>query len=401
MNDEVNQGVLAAVTAGLKEANGGAPPAAAAPIETEDGHEDPGADDTGTDADADPNQAGGDGDSAGSVDNAGGKAGEAAAAADGKIADDAAAAAAAAKDGKPAAKTPEQEAADKAAANAAAAATDDGKPKPKDPLNDPIPNALKKETKERMVAVIDIAKQATSRAEAAERTSSELLGMIEQTRATPKQYGDALEYLALVNSGDPAQLERALQIMQAEVAAVARMLGKPVPGVNMLEGHQDLIDDLAAGRITVERANEIAAGRAQRAHMQSAHEAARQDARVTAEQAQAMRAGQRDLNELEKRLMTDPAYPAKRGILIKALKPVFAKIPPADWAATFERAYKELPAPVAAVPSGQARAVPSMKTAAADGGNTPLRAGQPSGSQAPAPTSLQEAIKQGINAANR
>jgi hypothetical protein len=95
--------------------------------------------------------------------------------------------------------------------------------------------------------------------------------------------------------------------------------------------------------------------------------------------------GVQALNDLGARLKaTDAAnYEAKRRILVNSLKPVFAKIPPGEWAATFQRAYDNLPTLPTPVPPTPPVAKPT---------NTPLRASNPAGAAAPAPKSLAEAI---------
>ncbi len=287
---------------------------------------------------------------------------------------------------------------DKKAAEAAGKPAEEAR-KP-DPLNDPLPNALKKETKERIQTLVSMVKENTTKLEAVQRDRDDILNAIVETKATPAQYGQALEYLRMVNSQSREDRARALDFMQREIAALARMLGKPVPGVNMLEGHQDLIDEVATGRLSPERAQEIAGAR-------NAHQFQTLESRANQEHEQTVRAqqqaraqGVQALNQLGAQLKAaDPvAYEAKRAILVNSLKPVFAKIPPNEWAATFKRAYDALPAPAAprVIPPTPA----SIKgSPAGGGGNTPLRASNPAGGAAPAPKSLAEAIDLGIQQA--
>lgn len=240
-------------------------------------------------------------------------------------------------------------------------------------------------------------KENTTKLETVTRDRDEILGMITETRATPEQYGQALGYLKLVNSPNRADREQALQIMQQEVAALARMLGKPVPGVNMLEGHQDLIDEVSTGRISPERAQEIAAARAAAQYeLQRGQFQTEVNQNVEKQRADTTR-GVRELNALEAQLKSvDPVgYAAKRKVLIESLKPVFKQIHPSQWAATFKRAYDALPAPAAprvTPPTPQ----PRTGVPASGGGNTPLRASNPAGAAAPAPASLLDAVSQGI-----
>jgi hypothetical protein len=270
----------------------------------------------------------------------------------------------------------------------------DQAPAAKDPLNDPLPNALKGETKERIRSLIGMVKEKDTTLQTVTRERDELMGYITETQATPEQYGQALGYLKLVNSPNRADREQALQFMQQEVAVLARMLGKPVPGVNMLEGHQDLIDEVATGRLSPERAQEIAAARAQAHFERRAGERREQENTVTQQQIREREAGLKALNDLGIQLRaTEPnIYAAKRKILIESLKPVFKQIPPSEWAATFKRAYDALPAPAAPPPPPP----PRPAAGAGGGGNTPLRAHQPAGEARPEPKSLLDAVSAGI-----
>jgi hypothetical protein len=286
----------------------------------------------------------------------------------------------------------------------AAKAADPAEPgepeKPKDPLNDPLPNALKKETKERIQSLVGMVKEHSTKLQEVTRDRDDILNAVIETRATPEQYGQALGYLKLVNSPNRADREQALQFMQNEIAALARMLGKPVPGVNMLEGHDDLISEVSTGRLSPERAQEIAASRnAAQIEMQQGQRIQQQNSEQQRQQTE-MRAGVKALNDLEAQLKAanPTVYAAKRQVLIESLKPVFKQIHPSQWAATFQRAYNALPAPVR--PSAPAAPLTPRPGSGPDGGgNTPLRASNPAGAARPAPTSLLEAVSQGISEA--
>lgn len=260
-------------------------------------------------------------------------------------------------------------------------------------INDPLPNALKKETKERFGMVVTALKDRTHQLQQVTGDLDTMLDSIQQTRATPAQYKQALDYLTLVNSDSAEDKQKALEFMQREIRALAVMIGKPVPGVNFLEGHQDLIQEVGEGKITPQRAMEIAAAREHNKRNAEVTQrvTAANNEQQTRQQVEAR--GRAELNALEQALKADPAYPAKRKILVESLRPVFAQIHPSQWAATFKRAYDNLPAPVA--PVAPAPAAPVVKAPA----NTPLRASNPAGGQVAAPASALEALNAGIAAA--
>lgn len=371
-------GALAAMNAGLAEAGTTetAPAAEPAPAEGDDhaGLSDSGADAPADDAGQPPVAAGGDSEGAPSGDEPA----EPGVAADGATPD---------------ADAPGDTPAPAVDEKPASPVDGDGKPvKVPDPLNDPLPNALKRETKERINTLIGMVKENSTKLERATKQNTELLGMIQETGASPEQYSQALDYLRMVNSPNVADREQAFGFLQQELAAMARMLGKPVPGVNMLEGHQDLIDELSTGRITPERAQEIAAAREARKFDQQRQQVTTERQRATQRQQEAVAEGRNALNAIGRQLKArdGAVYETKRTVLVKSLAPVFARIPPADWAATFQRAYDELPAHAFAPPPPP---VPRVPTPA---GNTPLRATNPAGGAVQQPKSALEALEMGL-----
>lgn len=289
-------------------------------------------------------------------------------------------------DGEQAAKDDEQPAAkadDKKGAQA------EQKPVAKDPINDPIPNALKKETKERIQSLISAVKERDVKVEKAIAERDELVAMITETRATPEQYGDALNYLKLINSGDPVLQKQALQIMQQEVAALAKIIGEPVAGVDMLEGHADLQQAVRDNLLLEEHAREIAAARESKKIATQASTQRQQTTQAQQAQTQAVANAREELNTVGMQLQkTDPDFARKRDILVPSLKPVFETMHPSQWAKTFKLAYDNLKLPRVT----KTGTVPV---------NQPLRAKNPSGGAKAAPGSLLEAISDGIASAGR
>lgn len=276
----------------------------------------------------------------------------------------------------------------------ATGATADGKPpgakagepvlKPKDPVNDPVPNALKKDTKERMTSLIGLVREKETAVKEAIASRDELLGMITETKSTPEQYGQALTYLTLVNSGDPVKMDQALTFMQQEVAALAKMLGKPVAGVDMLESFPDLKQQVADNLMLQEHAEEIAAARTSRQIATNQSQQRTVATQTEAAQTKAIADGKAALNAIGlQQSKTDKDFGRKREILVSVLKPTFDRLHPSQWASAWEQAYKKLVLP-AAPATGKVVAV------------QPLRGKNPSGGATPAPKSLLDAVSAGI-----
>jgi hypothetical protein len=283
--------------------------------------------------------------------------------------------------------TPEQVAAKRAAEEKEAFR----KQQVEDPINAPIPKYLKETTQKRMTKLVEIAKDLTTKHEAAQRDRNEILGMITDTGATAAQYTQALQYLKMVNSRDPAQIQQAISVMQAELSALSRMAGVPVAGVDHLAEHADLKAAVEAKQITQQLAEEIAAGRNQRAHQT-------QVTQLTQEQQEQARidhaAGVKALNDIGRQLQArDPNYRTKAVAVLKTIEAEMRKQPPSQWAQTFLVAYTTYQPP--RVPAPPARNTPVVPK------NQPLRGNNPSGGQQATPKSLEEAINMGIAAGTR
>lgn len=256
-------------------------------------------------------------------------------------------------------------------------------------LDEPLPNALRAETKDRIRGLVTRVKEAETRISESDGRFEQLFTAIEQTGATPQQYSDALTWLKLVNSGDRKARETALQIMQAEVAELAMDLGIPVPGVNMLEGHQDLINEIGAGKITLARAQEIAAARNSQARAVRRSQNQNEQTREAQQRRAAVQQGIRDLDALGERLKADPDF-ARRAAIVKAqLQPVFKTAHPSRWVEMFERAYRALPPlpPAAANGGGTTPRVPQ---------NQPIRPNNPPSAPVAEPKTAEEAVRKAL-----
>lgn len=264
-----------------------------------------------------------------------------------------------------------------------------------DPLNDPLPNALKKETKERITTLVGMVKETSGKLESALADRNDILGAITSTGATPTQYKQSLDYLRLVNSPSREDKKKALEMMQGEIRALATMLGEPVPGVNFLEGHADLIEAVGTGRITHQHAMELAAARASKQRVSEVEASQAQQQQAQNGYAQQVAQARADMNALGHRLKAnDPHFNHRMSVIAKTFPAVIKHLHPTRWLVALEEAYNSVPAP--AEPQPRATTPHSGQPPAGGGGNTPLRANNPAGGQRPAPKNLAEAIDFGI-----
>ena len=244
---------------------------------------------------------------------------------------------------------PEGETKPQTEAEKAAAAAAKGAKKEPDPLNDPIPKDLKQETQERIRSLITATKEANEKGEKVAKDFDYMIEGIKATGTTPEQYGEVLSFMALFNSGNQEHQGKALEILDNMAERLAMLLGKDRQLSDPLTSHADLREAVAKGQITAQYAKEIARtrnGQTFRTELTTAQLQRQQQEQAAATEKEA---GRNSLNELEASLKaTDPQYDAKKAQLVPILKPIFATIPPSQWKARFEQAYRSLniPAPV-------------------------------------------------------
>lgn len=182
---------------------------------------------------------------------------------------------------------------------------------------------------------------------------------IQQTGATPEQFGATMTYLSLVNSGDPAKIEAAFQQIESEYLTLAKALGRPVGGYDPLDDHPDLRQRVADMDIDRELALELAQARNRQQQTQQAREVQDQ----TDAQRQAWDDGTKALQALDAELSAaDPAYKAKLQVLAPAIQAMCAAAPPAEWASRVRDMFARLQLPAAApAPAPAPAALPPLR----------------------------------------
>lgn len=181
-------------------------------------------------------------------------------------------------------------------------------------------------------------------AEQAERINA----LFADTGAQPDQIGTMLRYLKAVNSGDPAEMNKAADTIWAEVQHMFKLLGRSIPGMDTLAEHPDLAAEIEAGTLTHERAREIVQTRA-RGKLDEQQRQQR-ETRQSAEAAQ-KKVVDNALAEVNafgaEKQKSDPHYKAKVQKLMDdgTFDGIKEDVHPSKWAQALKRAYAALPDP--------------------------------------------------------
>lgn len=255
-----------------------------------------------------------------------------------------------------------------------------GEVKKADPLNDPIPKDLKKETSDRMQSLIKIAKDVTADRDQYRDNFDTIINGIKASGASPEQYGEAISWLSLFNNPAPEARMQAFELINDVADRMATMMGIDRTVKDPLAAHPDLKAAVAAGKATPEMAREVARTRDARAFTGQIQDGQRQQQQTQQQQQEELTQARTDLNGFETQMRaSDPLYSRKRAAIVPSLQESFKHIPPSKWAATFKAAY----AKVKVQPSG--RTQPNQQQ--------PLRGGKnPAGGQSRAVGSALDAM---------
>jgi polyhydroxyalkanoate synthesis regulator phasin len=256
-----------------------------------------------------------------------------------------------------------------------------------DHITDPIPDDVKDRTRTRMEKLLESTKAAKSEARVAQGELNQLVGAIQQTGATPEQFGTMLEMLAGLNSGHEEGQRAALQVIEQTRLELRQALGleddQPATQAGLPDDLQDLVD---IGHLTEQEAKTLANLRnPQPAQPAQPAQPIRSDLQQAIEQANLV------VNAKQTAMKSaDPQYAEKIAKLKEdGFTQRLQKMHPSRWADAFQKEYDALTKRMKAE---------AARNAAPD----PLRGGNRNAAGTVAePQSMEEAVDLGIMQASR
>lgn len=229
-------------------------------------------------------------------------------------------------------------------------AVDPTKPaaKPGEKPEHQMPEGLAPKAQERFQALVNTNKDLTARVAEYEPIVSqarELQQTFQQNGIKREQFDQAMQVVGLMNRGD---LPGALAALDEQRKLISLALGRPVPGVNLLANHPDLIAEVENLQLTQERAEEIARTRETHAIQQQNGQRQQQEQRrqqdeqrQQQQEEQAYRNGQKAVDDLCKQLQSsDLDYARIEPMLIKEVQDgLLQGVPPARWPVLVQKTY--------------------------------------------------------------
>ena len=228
-----------------------------------------------------------------------------------------------------------------------------------------MPEGLSAKAQERFQTLVSRVKEREQALEAVTRDVEDFRAVINESRATPQDFSQALDYIRMVNTGD---LQGALRVIDAQRQQIALALGQPLPGADPLQSFPDLRQRVDAYQMDEATAIELARTR----QMQQRQAEMQRQQQQTMQSQQAMHTERANavaqIDQLGAQwAKSDPDYAAKEEIILKQLPQIAANFPPAMWAQQVRILYDT----VSAVPrpSPQRTAPPPLRSSGQTAGN--------------------------------
>lgn len=161
------------------------------------------------------------------------------------------------------------------------------------------------------------------------------------TGAEPEQLARLLEYPRMLSNGN---YQEAMAALDRERENLARIMGTPVEGVDLLGDFPDLREKVEYGDLPEEAAIELANARrreqAQSQYVRSQQENAQRQQYAQQQEVQFARQQLNAVGEAMKNV--DPQYSAKMAQLRPVIQQIAQNYPPAQWTAAFQDAYSKV-----------------------------------------------------------
>lgn len=189
--------------------------------------------------------------------------------------------------------------------------------------------------------------------------------MVKSTGMSAQEFAQTLEFGRLVSSGDEKNLRVALEMVESQRAMLYQKLGVEAPGVDLLQGHDDLKQAVDNMEITRERAVELAKYRKQQQEVQQRQQVERQTVQRQQEFQQQVQQAAQSMEAYLQTRAQEIDHPARMKVIMEHFKNpenlqrFVSTYQPHQWAATIKMMYDNIQVPRAAASPQPIRSRPA------------------------------------------
>lgn len=202
-------------------------------------------------------------------------------------------------------------------------------------------------------------RQVFAEKKALEQDLTQFREMVTATGMSPQDFAQTLEFGRLVNSGDEKNLRVALEMVENQRAMLYQKLGVEAPGVDLLQGHDDLKAAVDNMEITRERAVELAKYRKQQAEVQQRQHVEQQSVQQQQAFEQQVQQAASAMDTYLQTRANEVDHPARMKVISDHfrnpanLQQFIQTYQPHQWAATIKMMYDNIQVPKVAAPGPQ------------------------------------------------
>mgnify|MGYP003141147969 CR=1 FL=1 len=205
------------------------------------------------------------------------------------------------------------------------------------------PADLKPKAQERFRSLVEDNKSKSAKLDEAQGALMEIHKTVQDSNMTPEEFGYLIDYGRMAVSKDPQELEHALHTAQNEIIRISQLLGKEVPGVDLLEGHTELkqrVDDYELSREDALRIakseRELAGYKQEQSLQQEQQQIASKQQSVEKQSLDQVR------SYMSKMKSTDINFSAKESKLVEQAARVRENYPPEQWPTVIRDLYETM-----------------------------------------------------------
>ena len=180
-----------------------------------------------------------------------------------------------------------------------------------------------------------------------------------------QEFAQTLEFGRLVSSGDEKNLRVALEMVESQRAMLYQKLGVEAPGVDLLQGHDDLKQAVDNMEITRERAVELAKYRKQQQEVQQRQQVQQQSVQQQQEFQQQVQQAAQSMEAYLQTRAQEIDHPARMKVITEHFKnpanlqAFVTTYQPHQWGATIKMMYENIQVPRAAASPQPIRSRPA------------------------------------------
>ena len=163
-------------------------------------------------------------------------------------------------------------------------------------------------------------KQAFAEKKQLEQEIGSFREMVRSTGMSPQQFAQTLEFGRLVSSGDEKNIRMALEMIEGQRAALYQKLGVEAPGVDLLQGHDDLKQAVDGMEITRQKAVELAKFRKQQQEAQQHQQAQQQTVQQQHEYQQQVQQATQSMDAYLQTRANEVDHPARIKVITEHFK---------------------------------------------------------------------------------